>query len=40
MKEVFKEKLYVLPIDWETYKTFPSPNDLKGKILIKCGGTM
>lgn len=35
IKKVLGSSLYTLPKDWENLKNYPSPNDLKKKVLIK-----
>jgi phosphatidylinositol phospholipase C delta len=35
MINTFKEKLFVLPQDWNRYTSFPSPEDLKHRIIVK-----
>ena len=38
MINIFKDKLFVLPEDPKKREKYPSPNDLKNKILIKAKG--
>ncbi|EGR28562.1 phosphatidylinositol-specific phospholipase x domain protein [Ichthyophthirius multifiliis] len=37
---ILKDKLYILPNDWEKQENFLSPNQLKNKILIKSKGSI
>ena len=38
IKDIFGDKLYVVPYDWEIYDDYKSPNELKNKIIVKNKG--
>lgn len=40
LKSIFKEKLFLVPKDYEKFEYYLSPNQLRGKILIKSKGTV
>ena len=40
LKNILGSSLYTLPSDWEDYKTFPSPNQLLRKVIIKDKGKL
>jgi hypothetical protein len=37
---VFEDKLYTLPQNWKYLNNFPSPHELLGKFIVKCGGSI
>ena len=40
VKTIFKEKLFLIPKDYDKFEYYPSPNQLKCKIIIKSKGTV
>lgn len=40
VKSIFKEKLFLIPKDYDKFEYYPSPNQLKCKIIVKSKGTV
>ena len=40
LRSILADQLYIIPSDWQNYKSLPSPNDLKFKVIIKGKGTL
>ena len=40
LKNILGSSLYTLPLDWQDYKAFPSPNQLLRKVIIKDKGKL
>ena len=38
LNDIFKEKLYTVPEDWEKFSSYKSPNELRFKIIVKSKG--